>query len=1070
MTAISPYKKKDERVARGRFSGIAEILIHARELYPQRPALVVDGRTWSYGELGKLVDAAADRMQKTVAVTGSRIAIVGGNHISHIVAWWAAQRLGYPTVEISRNESLKTVTHILNATDAQFVVTDMDDLKSEIQGKRPVELFDEFLSGCEISNSADDMEFLAEGGDSFSNDFSINRREAAIVFTSGTTASAKGVVLTHENFCFVAHAVADYLELTEKDRCALVLPICHTYGKSVMLSAFAAGAAVVMLDSFNRLQPFLTRLSQERCTVLSVVPYHLNVLVRSVGLSEHDFSSLRTITSSSDRLSPSAINSLSESLPRTQIFSMYGLTEATTRVSYVPPEFLHMKKGSCGRPLPGVEIRIVEEDGTSALTGVEGEVLVRGPNVMKGYFGDEDLTDSTIVDGWLMTGDIGHLDEDGFLYIDGRRKDIIKCAGERMNPQEIEEVLMEHPGVEEAAVVGQRDSLMGETIHAYVTIRDSSLKTSDLYTHCSNRLSHLKVPHQYTIVENFPKTATGKIQKNILARDSVSNCNHISSPTEAIAGKIWAELFQFDRINPDDNFFEMGGDSIMLMEMLFRTGDALGMDIRPGTALGAPTFREFCQVIDSEKSEKNSASVERQDNITCAETDTITPRERKEHMPVSFIQEQIVGAELAGLYNPDETRSHCLDLCYRIKGEMDISALDRALCEIVQRHEILRTSYGIADGNLFQHVNDAPQSVLRVRDLRRLAQGDRERETEHILTEIASESFSYLRDRLMMSATLAVGETEHTLVVLVNHVAIDGLSMATLRNELFLLYEAFSHCAPSPLADMSIQYADFAVWEREYFSGERLDAGLAYWRGLARRPLDTTLPVDHTPTVFSYDGDTVPVAIPPDLSTRLRQLGREYRVSLFTVLFSAFTALIHAFSGWRYNFFCIPVGNRSRRETRHLIGCLMNFQFVHLDLSGNPTFPELVGRLDRTLRDVYENYVPFHFVTREIPPQGPVVDFQLLDTPDNGADMNPGGLSLFPFKIRQPEFALFPIDVRLSGSTETISGHFKYQTAVYDRETIQSLVNDYLTFLAKVVREPDIRLNDTGMKPHSSIR
>jgi acyl-coenzyme A synthetase/AMP-(fatty) acid ligase len=283
-----------------------------------------------------------------------------------------------------------------------------------------------------------------------------------------------------------------------------------------MLSAFAAGAAIVLLDGFSNQQRFLSQLVSDGCTVLSVVPYHLHALIKSGFLCKYDLSSLRAITSSSDRLSPSVIDSLLEALPKVRIFSMYGLTESTTRVSYVPPELLQKKKGSCGRPLSGVEIRITEEDGASVPTGVSGEILLRGPNVMKGYFGDAELTKSAIVDGWLKTGDIGHLDKDGFLYIDGRKKDIIKCVGERINPLEIEEVLLEHPGVEEAAVVGQKDSLMGEIIHAYVIPRDPSLKISDLRDHCRARLSPLKVPYQYTIVESFPRTGTGKIQKNNL--------------------------------------------------------------------------------------------------------------------------------------------------------------------------------------------------------------------------------------------------------------------------------------------------------------------------------------------------------------------------------------------------------------------------------------------------------------------------------------------------------------------------------------------------------------------------
>jgi len=535
------------------------------------------------------------------------------------------------------------------------------------------------------------------------------------------------------------------------------------------------------------------------------------------------------------------------------------------------------------------------------------------------------------------------------------------------------------------------------------------------------------------------------------------------SSIEIIAGKIWAELLHLDKVNPDDNFFELGGDSLLILTMLFRTEDALGVKLRPETLMDAPTFGEFCRIIDRKKTE----TVDTNEIIHCARKKTAyLPTEG---MPVSFIQEQIVGAELAGLYDPDKVRSHCLDLCYRIKGSVDIAALDKALREIVRRHEILRTNYSVTDETVFQNVNDTPQFLLRVEDLRSLPQGERERETERILKKIATDSFSFFHNKLMMSATLITGETEHVLTIVVNHVAIDGLSMDILRNELFLLYKAFSQGVPSPLADLPIQYADFAVWEREYFSGDRLEAKLVYWRRFSDK-LFTTLPVDHMPTAISYDGDIVPVNIPPELAEHLRQLGRECKVTLFTVLFAAFISLIHAFSGYRFNFFSIPVANRARKETQSLIGCFMNFQFVYINLSGNPTFTEVIERLNETMRDVYDNYVPFHFIAQQIPNQGPVVDFQLLNSLDEATDTKLPELSLFPFKLQTQEFALFPIDVRLSGSLEAITGHFKYQTAVYDRKTIQDMVSDYMAILAKTVHDPDMRLSDMGITPHNASK
>ena len=474
------------------------------------------------------------------------------------------------------------------------------------------------------------------------------------------------------------------------------------------------------------------------------------------------------------------------------------------------------------------------------------------------------------------------------------------------------------------------------------------------------------------------------------------------------------------------------------------------------------------------------------------ENDPIVPFERPDKLPVSFIQEQVIGAEIDGLYDPSRMRVNCPTLSYIIKGFINIPVLDKALCEIVRRHEILRTNYTTADKLIFQNINDAPDTILQISDLRELAENDRKNEAGRILTELTTRPFSFFDNKLMITATLIIaGEDEHILTVITNHVATDGLSMMILQKELFILYQAYFYNTPSPLPELPIQYVDFTMWERKRYSGEFLEKKLDYWKRIPDT-VNTFLPVDHKPASFSYDGDTVPVSILPELAKRLVLLGRENNFTLFTVLFSAFISLIHAFSGYRYNFFCMPVANRARKESHSLIGCLMNFQFVHVRLDGNPTFMGLVERVHKTLLDVYDNYVPFHFITGVIPPQGPVVDFQLHTSMDLSAPAGPtaggrsseqgismpmqqgmpartaaGNLAVLPFKLPQSEFALFPIDVFLSGTSDAVSGYFKYQTASYDRSTIIKLVSDYIALLTKLVRNPYVRIQEMGITPHS---
>lgn len=489
-------------------ANISEILYKAVEENSERPALVLPDISWTYAELGSLISAASNILRDHLINKGSRIAIIGNNHPAYIVAYFAAQCLGASTVEVGRFESLNTLLGIVRETGVCFVLTDRDDLKTSLQGHVHTESFQKFLSLCvEKAVKTEPLPKISSSIDS--------AEAASIVYTSGTTGLPKGVILTQGNFCFIIASIVDYLKLSKEDRYALILPLCHTYGKTVMLTSLAIGAAVVLLLNFQNLPNFLSLVESKRCTLLSAVPYHAHVLLKWGNLSKYDLSSLRAITFSGNKLPPANIDQLREKLPGAQIFSMYGLTESTTRACYVPPELIIKKKDSCGRPLPGVELKIIGEDGSTLPSGQVGEVLLRGPNVMKGYFLEPELTAKTIVNGWLKTGDLGYLDEDGFLYLEGRTKEIIKCAGERISPAEIENVLIKHPCVADVSVKGTSDPVLGEIVHAYI-VQSGSVKEEELRTYCAKQLSHHKIPRRYTFVDILPKTATGKVKKYLL--------------------------------------------------------------------------------------------------------------------------------------------------------------------------------------------------------------------------------------------------------------------------------------------------------------------------------------------------------------------------------------------------------------------------------------------------------------------------------------------------------------------------------------------------------------------------
>ncbi len=347
---------------------------------------------------------------------------------------------------------------------------------------------------------------------------------AMVLYTSGTTGAPKGVTLSHTNLLANAQAVVSYLHLDAGDSVLGVLPFYYAYGASVLHTHLLSGACVVIAPNLLFPHLLMETVVRERITGLSGVPSTFALLLDRIDLRNYDLSSLRYLTQAGGAMSKALTQRLRAALPGPELFVMYGQTEATSRLTWLPPQQLDAKLGSAGIPLPGVSLRIVREDGSEAPPGAEGEVQVRGPNVMLGYWNAPDATAAVLQDGWLRTGDIGHVDTDGFVYLAGRRSDMIKTGAHRVHPCDIEEVIAEIPGVAESAVVGVDDDTLGQTVKAYVVMdpppRDDALARLDLAikAHCRARLAPYKIPRQIEFVDALPRTASGKVRRIALTQ------------------------------------------------------------------------------------------------------------------------------------------------------------------------------------------------------------------------------------------------------------------------------------------------------------------------------------------------------------------------------------------------------------------------------------------------------------------------------------------------------------------------------------------------------------------------
>jgi acyl-CoA synthetase (AMP-forming)/AMP-acid ligase II len=341
---------------------------------------------------------------------------------------------------------------------------------------------------------------------------------ALMIYTSGTTSRPKGVLLSNGNLLANARTIAAYLNITTTDKVLCGLPFHFSYGSSVLNSNLIAGAQLLLEDNFAFPQQTLRRMQEESITGFPGVPSTFALLLGRCQLSDFDLSRLRYITQAGGSMPRAQIEKLRQLLPHTQVFIMYGQTEATARLSYLSPRELERKLGSVGKPLAGVDIE-VRADGRVLPAGEVGEICARGPNVMLGYWREPELSSQALQEGWLYTGDLGHFDDEGFLYIDGRAVEMIKVGAFRVSPQEVEEVLATFPGVQEVAVTGIADPVLGQSIKAVLVLREGiAADLMGVKAHCRQHLANYKVPKVVEFAAVLPRTASGKVQRFKLAQ------------------------------------------------------------------------------------------------------------------------------------------------------------------------------------------------------------------------------------------------------------------------------------------------------------------------------------------------------------------------------------------------------------------------------------------------------------------------------------------------------------------------------------------------------------------------
>lgn len=896
---------------------------------------------------------------------------------------------------------------------------------------------------------------------------------AAIFYTSGSTGEPKGVVRNHRT---ILHRIrVDTLSdrLTAADRFTLLF-LC-SYGTSIsdMFDALLNGGTLALFDPQARsLSELTTWLRAEQITSMHLPIALFRQWLETLGPDDH-FPTLRRLRPAGQLLR-SDLERLWPHLPMdAQVFTQLASSEtvlvtraAFTRATPLDSEVLHV-----GKPVLETEVFLLDDAGQSVPAGEPGRIHVRSRYLSTGYWRRPALTAEVFLPDpaapssedmrLCRTGDWGRWRADGSLEFAGRQDALVKVRGHRVELGEPQAALLKLRSVRDAAVLAREHASDGKQLIAYVVPAAQTVPTvSALRTALAGTLPEHAIPSIFVLLEALPLLPNGKLDARALpAPERVrppldTPFRAPQSPFESELAAIWAEVLEFDGLGVDDHFLELGGNSLRAMRICVRASRACQVEIAPRLLFEAPTIAQLARAIEGLQTHARTAPTQ------IPAHDPATPA------PLSFAQQRLWLVErlLPGnaIYN--------VARAYRLKGALDVGALQQSLNFIVARHASLRTTFSSADGEPRQIIHPPHPVALPVVELGHLPAPEAAAEAARLAEVESLQAFDLTRDLLMRVRLLRLNAREHWLVVIKHHIATDGWSANILWREMASCYEAFAAGRVPDLPPLPVDYAAYSVWQRARWASGELQSQLDYWRQqLAGAPPLLELPTDRPrPTERTFRGAILLVEFPRDLVAELKGWLRREQLTLYWVLLTAFKVLLLRYTGQQDLVVGAPAAGRPLTDLEGVIGCFLNDLVLRTQLDGELSVREALARVRATTLEAFAHQdAPFEAVLEAVHPErsrsrAPLfqVLFNLLSLPP--FDKQFGDLAAQRL-VLDNHTAKLDLGFSIRESAEALTGYLEYNSDLFDEATIRRLFGHYLNVLRAILADPDQRIGALPM-------
>lgn len=901
---------------------------------------------------------------------------------------------------------------------------------------------------------------------------------AYIIYTSGSTGRPKGVCITQRNARVLVTWGKRHFSSQDLSGVLASTSICFDLSIFEIFVPLSVGGTVYLVE--NGLQ--LPAEPEREClTLINTVPAVIRELVRNKNLP----TAVRVVNLAGEPLSRSLVQELYQIPTIQRVYNLYGPTEDTTYSTWELTDPDRSDEPSIGRSLDQRQVYVLNEQGDPLPIGITGEVYLGGAGLTRGYLGQPALTAERFVPdpfgsqpgGRLYrTGDLARWLPAGRLAYLGRNDYQVKIRGFRIEPGEIEQRLALFPLIKECAVQVQHDpSLQNPYLTAYAVPTDgATLSARELRTHLQHYLPAYMLPAFFVFLETLPRTENGKINRKALL---VSSSQFEQAAREEMllprdlleeaVTEVWRQLLGREVIGLRENFFELGGHSLLGTQVISRLRATLGVDLPLRRLFETPTIEGLAEAV---------RIAQRQERKMLAPVITPVPRAETTEtvFPLSFAQQRLW---LLDRLAPGRT-TYTMPFAWQICGVLDQTALECTLLELVTRHAGLRTTFPLRQDMPVQQIAPAPASLsLSVWDLRELPAEERLSHAHGLLQEEIHQPFQLDNGPLWRARLIRIDDQTHIFFFCMHHIISDGWSLSILRRELAALYRAHAAHRPSPLAPLALQYADYALWQRDWLQGEVLQEQLSYWRSqLADAPDQLLLPTDRPRgAIQSFRGASHSFTLSADIIKGLHTLGQQAGATLFMTLCAAFQALLHRYSNQDDIVIGTPMANRNHAEIEGIIGCFVNTLALRTCFSGNPSFLDILRQVRQTVLDAFTYQdLPFEQVVEAVQPErdlarSPLIQvmFTLQTDPHLTQDTEPIDpaplhISAYPF---EQATAKFDLTLTVNRHSQGCLAEFEYNTDLFDAATIARMSEHFTVLLRSIVQNSTAAIERLPLLP-----